>query len=88
MGVSRDPERLSWVVGVGGGRNPGTKGPPGASGAMKTSRESKEQESFHWARNLRREPGKRANELDDLERGRWTSFGFESGRAALPRKRG
>lgn len=41
------------------------RGPPGASGALKTSREIKEQESFHWARNKRREPGKRANKLDN-----------------------
>lgn len=41
-------------MGVGGGRNPDTKGPSGASGAWKISRETKEQESFHWARNLRR----------------------------------
>lgn len=72
-------------MGVGGGRNPHTKGPPGASGALKTY---KEQESFHWARNLRREPGKIANKLDNPERGWWTSLGFESRREALPRKTG
>lgn len=41
----------------------------GASGALKRLRETKEQESHHWARNLRREPGKRANKLRNQERG-------------------
>lgn len=41
----------------------------GAGRALKIPRETKEQESAHWARNLKREPGKRANELDNQERG-------------------
>lgn len=41
------------------------------------SHSGNKEESFHQARNLRREPGKRASDLDDQERGVRTGLSLE-----------
>lgn len=71
---------ISGETGEGGGE-PGRRGAghpggveqthQGASGGKWNSEATQvnKEESFHWARTLRREPGKGANKLDEQERG-------------------
>ena len=69
----------SWTVRSWGLEGEGTetqRGLLGASGALRTNKEARE---LHWARNLRRESGKRANKLDNQERGRCTGLNLERG---------
>lgn len=71
----------SPVWGANGGGDPRGveqrhKGASGGKWNFEVTQGNKE-ESFHWARNLRREPGKRANKLDNQERGLRTGLSSE-----------
>lgn len=62
----------SWEseeVGIGGGRSRDIKGLPGDKWGFEDTQGNKRAESLHWARNLRREPGKIAHKLHNQERG-------------------